>query len=109
MTEQTLPEVLLLKEGREERPQNAAGVGNFWYDPEIWSLPLLPAARVLYSGLCSFVPNGRINRRDLRNALESCTDGEISAAFEELTRHGLIHPLGDEPGYMILPARGEGD
>jgi hypothetical protein len=108
MRQETIPEVLLLEDGRGERPQNAVGVGSFWYDPEVWNLPLSPAARVLYSGLCSFVANGRINRRDLRNTLESCTDEEIASAFEELTRCGLIQPLGDTPGHRILPARQEG-
>jgi hypothetical protein len=86
------PEVTLLFDTRGERPQNAAGIGNFWYEPEIWSLPLSPAARVLYAGLCSFLGHGEINRQDLRNALKSCSDAEILGAFEELVHHSLLAP-----------------
>jgi hypothetical protein len=87
-----LPEVTLLFDTRGERPQNAAGIGDFWYEPEIWSLPLSPAARVLYAGLCSFLGHGEINRQDLRNALKSCSDAEILGAFEELVHHNLLAP-----------------
>jgi hypothetical protein len=87
-----LPEVTLLFDTRGERPQNAAGIGDFWYEPEIWSLPLSPAARVLYAGLCSFLGHGEINRQDLRNALKSCSDAEILEAFEELVHHNLLAP-----------------
>jgi hypothetical protein len=85
-----LPEVTLLYDARGERPSNAAGVGEFWYEPEVWSLPLSPAARVLYAGLCSFLGHGEINRKDLRNALKTCSDAEILGAFEELVRHNLL-------------------
>ena len=66
-----LPEVTYLYDARDVRPQNAAGIGDFWYEPEIWALPLSPAARVLYAGLCSFLGHGEINRQDLRNTLKS--------------------------------------
>jgi hypothetical protein len=55
-------------------------------------LPLSPAARVLYAGLCSFLGHGEINRQDLRNALKSCSDAEILEAFEELVHHNLLAP-----------------
>ena len=88
-----LPEVTLLFDGRGGRPQNAVGVGEFWYEPEVWSLPLSPGARVLYAGLCSFLGHGEINRKDLRNTLNnSCSDAEILGAFEELVRRNLLAP-----------------
>jgi hypothetical protein len=87
-----LPEVTLLYDARARRPQNAAGIGDFWYEPEVWSLPLSPAARVLYAGLCSFLGHGEVNRRDLRNALKSCSDAEILWALEELVHHKLLAP-----------------
>ena len=87
-----LPEVTRLYDARGGRPQNAAGVGDFWYEPEVWSLPLSPAARVLYASLCSFLGHGEINRKDLRNALKDCSDSEILGAFEELVRHNLLVP-----------------
>ncbi len=87
-----LPEVILLHDTRTTRPENAAGVGDFWYEPEVWSLPLSPAARVLYASLCSFLGHGEINRKDLRNALKDCSDAEIAKAFEELVRHNLLVP-----------------
>lgn len=85
-----LPEVTRLYDARGERPQNAAGIGDFWYEPEIWSLPLSPAARVLYASLCSFLGHGEINRKDLRNTLKSCSDDEILKALDELVRHDLL-------------------
>jgi hypothetical protein len=87
-----LPEVTLLFDARGERPQNAVGVGDFWYEPEVWSLPLSPAARVLYAGLCSFLGRGEINRQDLRNALKGCSDAQILRTFEELVHHNLLAP-----------------
>jgi len=88
--EDELPEVTLLQDARPSRPENAVGIGDFWYEPGVWSLPLSPAARVLYAGLCSFLGQGEINRQDLRNTLANCSDAEILAAFEELARHNLI-------------------
>ena len=87
-----LPEVTLLYDARGERPESAVGIGDFWYEPEIWSLPLSPAGRVLYAGLCSFLGHGEINRKDLRYALKSCSDAQILAAFEELVGHDLLAP-----------------
>ena len=56
--------------GRPRRaPGERGGVGEFWYEPEVWSLPLSPAARVLYASLCSFLGHGEINRQDLRTLL----------------------------------------
>ncbi len=89
-----LPEVTLLCDARGERPQSAVGIGALWYEPEIWSLPLSPAARVLYASLCSFLARGEINRTDLRNALKSCADAEIAEAFRALVRHNLLAPGG---------------
>jgi hypothetical protein len=94
-----LPEVTLLYDARGTRPENAVGIGDFWYEPEIWSLPLPPASKVLYAGLCSFLGHGQINRKDLRSALKNCTDEEITTALEDLIRHRL---LGHSP--RITPA-----
>ncbi len=86
-----LPEVTVLHDKRGERPENAVGAGEFWYEPEIWTLGgLSPTARVLYAGLCSFLGPGEINRHDLRSNLKSSTDGEISEAFDELVQHKLL-------------------
>jgi hypothetical protein len=87
-----LPEVTLLYDARAERPESAVGIGGFRYEPEVWSLPLSPTARVLYAGLCSFLGRGEINRRDLRNTLKSCSDAEILEAFEDLIHHNLLAP-----------------
>jgi hypothetical protein len=85
-----LPEVTLLFDGRGGRPQNAVGVGEFWYEPEVWSLPLTPGARVLYAGLCSFLGHGEINRKDLRNVLKGRPDREIRGTIKELIHHNLL-------------------
>ena len=90
--EDELPEVTLLYDARGERPEGALGVGDLWYEPEVWSLPLSPAAHVLYAGLCSFLGHGEINRKDLRNTLRSCSDAAIRGAFEELVRRNLLAP-----------------
>jgi hypothetical protein len=107
---EALPEVTLLRDERPSRPENAVGVGDFWYEPEIWDLPLSPASRVLYAGLCSYLGHGEINRRDLRNTLKDCSDGEIRAALEELARHNLLVPRpdpGDGPAaYAVLSVKG---
>jgi hypothetical protein len=100
-----LPEVTLLRDARGERPENAARIGDFWYEPEVWSLPLSPASKVLYAGLCPFLGHGEINRTDLRNALKDCSDPEIATAFEELIRHNLLAPeatpKGDLASYAV--------
>jgi hypothetical protein len=106
-----LPEITLLYDTRGARPENAAGIGEFWYEPEVWELPLPPAARVLYVGLCSFLGHGQINRKDLRGTLKSCTDEEIAEALETLVRHGLLVYApqrttgGTSPGYAIRSLR----
>ena len=106
-----LPEVTLLRDARGARPENAVGVGEFWYEPEIWSLPLPPAARVLYAGLCSFLGHGQINREDLRNTLRNHNDEEIAAAHEDLVRHGLLVPAsrrttgGTLSGYAVCSVK----
>jgi hypothetical protein len=87
-----LPEVTLLRDARPSRPENAVGIGDFWYEPEVWSLPLSPASRVLYAGLCSYLGHGEINRRDLRNTLKDCSDAEITRALEALIHHNLLVP-----------------
>ncbi len=89
-----LPEVTLLYDARGPRPENAVGVGDFWYEPEVWSLPLSPAAKVLYAGLCSFLGHGQINRKDLRGTLKERTDEEIATALGHLVRHKLLVPAG---------------
>ena len=107
--EDRLPEVTRLYDGRPSRPENAVGIGDFWYEPEIWDLPLSPASRVLYAGLCSYLGHGEIKRRDLRNTLKDCSDGEIRAALEELARHNLLVPRpdpGDGPAaYAVLSVK----
>jgi hypothetical protein len=91
--QKALPEVTFLRDARGDRPSNAVGAGDFWYEPEIWTLPgLSPAARVLYTGLCSFLGPGEINRKDLRNTLKTSTDDEINEAFEQLVRRNLLEP-----------------
>ena len=103
----TLPEVTLLFDARGARPENAVGVGEFWYEPEVWSLPLSPASKVLYAGLCSYLGHGQINRRDLRATLKDSTDEEVAQAFEELLRHQLLASAdrvantGTLPGYSV--------
>lgn len=101
-----LPEVTRLYDARGERPSHAARVEEFWYEPEVWALPLSPASRVLYAGLCSFLGRGEINRRDLRNTLTGSADAEIAAAFEELLERGLLSQRAGEPGYEIRPVKG---
>lgn len=102
-----LPEVTILTDARGERPENAVGIGGFWYEPEIWALNLDAAAKVLYAGLCSYLAHGQINRKDLRVTLGDCTDEEIAAALEELMQHGLLIPenkatqSGTLPGYEV--------
>ncbi len=103
MTE-VLPEVTLLVDRRGERPANAVGAGDFWYEPEVWSLPdLSPAARVLYAGLCSFLQRGEINRHDLRNILKACTDEEISETLQELAGHELLVQVAG--GFEVRPIK----
>ena len=106
-----LPEVIRLRDARGERPENAAGIGEFWYEPEIWSLPLSPASRVLYAALCAFLGHGEINRKDLRNALKDCSDAEILGSFEDLGRYNLLSPTpkpipgGTVVGYAVRSIR----
>ena len=90
MATESLPEVTPLEDARSGRPADAIGIGEFWYEPAIWEAPVSPAARVLYAGLCSFLPNGKINRRDLRNTLEGSPDAEISQTLDELVEAGLL-------------------
>lgn len=87
-----LPEVTILFDVRGARPENAVGVGEFWYEPEVWSLPLSPTSKVIYAGLCSFLGHGQINREDLRGTLKERTDEEIATALEHLVRHKLLVP-----------------
>jgi hypothetical protein len=104
---ETLPEVIRLQDTRGQRPEDAVGVGTFWYDPEVWTLPISPAARVLYASLCSYLGHHEINRKDLRNTLKDSSDHEIAAAFEELISHRLFK-LNDNttvPGYEIRSVR----
>lgn len=89
---ETLPEVTLLRDARGERPENAVGLGDFWYEPEVWSLSLSPAAKVLYAGLCPYLRHGEINRTDLRAILKDNPDAVIAHAFEELVSRGLLVP-----------------
>ena len=108
MEKRGLPEVVRLRDARGEKPQNAAGIGLFWYEPEVWALPISPAARVLYAGLCSFLAQGEINRKDLRSTLKDHPDEAIAGAIDELVGNGLLLPVpgGGLPAYEILSARG---
>ena len=108
MERRGLPEVVRLRDARGEKPQNAAGIGLFWYEPEVWALPISPAARVLYAGLCSFLAQGEINRKDLRSTLKDHPDEAIAGAIDELVGNGLLLPVpgGGLPAYEILSARG---
>ncbi len=99
-----LPEVTLLYDARGPRPQNTVGVGEFWYEPEVWSLPLSPASKVLYAGLCSFLERGQINRKDLRNLLKDHTEGEITKALADLIQHNIL-ASGPEGGYVVRSVR----
>jgi hypothetical protein len=74
----------------------------------VWALPISPAARVLYAGLCSFLAPGEINRKDLRNTLRDHPDGAIAEAIDELVGGGLLVPVsgGSQPAYEVRPARG---
>ena len=105
--EARLPEVTLLYDDRGACPENAVGIGEFWYEPEIWSLPLFPTSKVLYAGLCSFLGHGQINRKDLRGTLKERTDEEIATALGHLVRHKLLVPAdritnsGTLPGYEV--------
>ncbi len=107
-----LPEVTLLFDARGARPENAVGVGEFWYEPEVWSLPLSPTSKVLYAGLCSFLGHGQINRKDLQGTLKDCTDEEIAGTLEDLVRHGLLAPVdaakgsGALSGYEVRSVKG---
>ena len=102
-----LPEVVQLRDARGERPENAAGIGLFWYEPEVWALPISPSARVLYAGLCSFLAPGEINRKDLRGTLKDHPNERIAGAFDELVAHGLLAPVsgGATPTYEVRSAR----
>ena len=107
-----LPEVTLLSDARGPRPENAVGIGAFWYEPEVWTLGLSPAAKVLYASLCSYLAHGQIHRRDLREALKNSTEEEVAGALEELVRHGLLVSEvrrtkgGALAGYKVRSVRG---
>ena len=105
-----LPEVVRLRDARGERPENAAGIGLFWYEPEVWALPLSPSARVLYAGLCSYLAQGEINRKDLRGTLKDHPDAAIAGALEELVSTGLLCPVSDATlaAYEVRSAREPG-
>jgi hypothetical protein len=102
-----LPEVVRLRDARGERPANAAGIGLFWYEPEVWALPISPSARVLYAGLCSFLAQGEINRKDLRGTLKDHPDEAIAEAIDELLGSGLLVAVsgGSLPAYEVRSAR----
>jgi hypothetical protein len=106
-----LPEVTLLYDARGVRPERAAGIEEFWYEPEVWELPLSPTARVLYTALCSFLGHGQINRKDLRGTLKDRTDEKIANALQDLVRHNLLTPTGRlinggaPPGYEVRSVR----
>ena len=87
---------------RGEHPDNAAGIGEFWYEPEVWSLPISLRPRPL-CGPVLLLGHREINRKDLRNTLKGSANAEILAqAFEELVRRNLLRPTSQRPG-GILP------
>ena len=96
-----------LLDARGERPQNAAGIGLFWYETEVWALPISPSARVLYAGLCSFLAQGEINRKDLRGTLKDHPDEAIAQAIDVLLDSRLLVPVsgGSLPAYEVRSAR----
>ena len=100
-----------LRDARGRRPENAAGIGLFWYEPEVWALPISPLARVLYAGLCSFLAPGEINRKDLRGTLKDHPDEAIAETFDELVGNGLLAPVsgGAAPTYEVRSARNLGE
>jgi hypothetical protein len=106
-TGNVLPEVIRLRDTRGGPPENAVGIGEFWYEPEVWTLPLSPDARVLYAGLCSFLGHREINRQDLRNTLKGHPDREIARVLEELVRHYLLVPDASQ-GYEVRSVGGFG-
>ena len=105
------PEVIRLRDARGGRPGNAAGIGLFWYEPEVWALPISPSARVLYAGLCSFLAPGEINRKDLRGTLKDHPDEAIAKTLDELVGNGLLVPIsgGATPTYEVRSAREAGE
>ena len=105
-----LPEVTILFDARGERPENAVGIGTFWYEPEVWSLGLSPAAKVLYASLCSYLAHGQIHRGDLRGTLKDHPDEAIADAFDELMGLGLLGSVlgGTYPTYEIRSVRSLG-
>ena len=105
------PEVIRLRDARGGRPENAAGIGLFWYEPEVWALPISPSARVLYAGLCSFLAPGEINRKDLRGTLKDHPDEAIAKTLDELVGQGLLVPIsgGATPTYEVRSAREAGE
>ncbi len=108
-TGETLPEVIFLHDARGVLGALAAGVGEFWYEPEVWALPMSPAEKVLYAGLCSYLKHGHINRKDLRAALKNSPDEEIAEALKDLVRHGLLKPLDVAlPGYAVRSVKSSG-
>ncbi len=109
MERRGLPEVVRLRDARGERPENAAGIGLFWYEPEVWALPISPSARVLYAGLCSFLAPGEINRKDLRGTLKDHPDGTIAETLDELVGNGLLTLVsgGATPTYEVRSVRGQ--
>ncbi len=100
-----------LRDARGRRPENVAGIGLFWYEPEVWDLPISPSARVLYAGLCSFLAPGEINRKDLRGTLKNHADGAIAETIDELVSNGLLAPVsgGAAPTYEVHSARNLGE
>ncbi|ABG02999.1 hypothetical protein Rxyl_0018 [Rubrobacter xylanophilus DSM 9941] len=100
-----IPEVIRLRDARGERPPDAAGAGDFWYDPAVWGLPLSPASRVLYAGICAHAGHGEINRQDLRNLLKGQPDEAVAAALRELAEANLLVPAGGDERVMDCEIR----
>jgi hypothetical protein len=102
-----LPEVIRPRDARGERPENAAGIGGFWYQPEVWTLPLFPDVHVLYAGLCSYLGHREIDRKDLRNTPKGQPEAEIERPRRASPSHDLLVPDAAR-GYEVRPVGGFG-
>ena len=99
-----LPEVIRLRDARGGRPENAAGIGAFWYEPEVWTLPLSPAdyARTAASGaLYGAAPHGLSG---------SLRPGWRVGGLENLRQvGGTVHPGGGVPLSLLSGWNGAGE
>ena len=99
-----LPEVTLLRDARPSRPENSVGIGDFWYEPEVWSLPLSPPRVSSTRASAPTSDTARSTAATSRNTLKDCSDEEVAAALQELVRHSLLVPEPKEnlASYAVL-------